>query len=100
MHKSCLWKHQYWLPFVNITITVLVLIRDGNYIRGLISDKNCQHIRLHLFVLHSLTLLEKYPYLELFWSVFSGICTEYGGIFRISLYSVQMRGNTDTFYAE
>ena len=30
-----------------------------------------------------------------FWSIFSRILTEYGEIFRISLYSVRMRENTD-----
>ena len=52
------------------------------------------------------TLREKCPYSEFFWSVFSRIWTEYGGIFRISLYSAQMRKirtrkfpNIDTFYA-
>ena len=46
-----------------------------------------------------LTLREKCPYAELFWSVFSWIQNEY----FISPYSVQMRENTDqntdTFYA-
>ena len=41
------------------------------------------------------TLRKKCPYSELFWSVFSRIWTEYGEIFRISPYSVQMRENTD-----
>ena len=41
------------------------------------------------------TLREKCPYSELFWSVFSRIRTEYGEILRISLYSVRMRENTD-----
>ena len=38
---------------------------------------------------------EKCLHLEFFWSVFSGIRTEYGEILRISLYSVRMRENTD-----
>ena len=33
--------------------------------------------------------------IELFWSVFSRIQTEYGEILRISPYSVWMRENTD-----
>ena len=41
------------------------------------------------------TLRKKCPYLELFWSVFSRIRTEYGEILSISPYSVQMWGNTD-----
>ena len=40
-------------------------------------------------------LREKYPYSELFWSVFSHIWTEYGEIIRVSPYSVRMRENTD-----
>ena len=37
------------------------------------------------------TLLEKCPYSEFFWSVFSRISTEYGKMQTISRYSVQMR---------
>ena len=40
-------------------------------------------------------LCKKYPYLELFWSVFSHIRTEYRKIASITPYSVQMRENTD-----
>ena len=39
--------------------------------------------------------IKKCPYSELFWSVFSRIRTEYGGIRSISRYSVRMRENTD-----
>ena len=46
-------------------------------------------------ILHKKTLRKKCPYLELFWSVFSRIRTEYGEILCISLYSVRMRENTD-----
>ena len=42
-------------------------------------------------ILLSLTLRKKYPYSELFWSVFCRIWTEYGEI----PYSVRMRENTD-----
>ena len=42
-----------------------------------------------------IALREKCPYLELFWSAFSDIRTEYGEIRIISPYSVQMRENTD-----
>ena len=41
------------------------------------------------------TLYKKCPYSELFWFLFSHIRTEYGEIPSISLYSVQMRENTD-----
>ena len=41
------------------------------------------------------TLREKCPCSELFWSVFSGIRTEYREILRISPYSVRMRENVD-----
>ena len=40
-------------------------------------------------------LCKKCPYLELLWSVFSHIRTEYGEILRISPYSIWMRENTD-----
>ena len=42
-----------------------------------------------------LALRKKCPYLQLFWSVFSRIWTEYGEVLRISPYSVRMRENTD-----
>ena len=35
------------------------------------------------------------PYSEFFWSVFSGIWTEYGDLRSKSPYSVQMRENAD-----
>ena len=40
-------------------------------------------------------LRKTYPYLELFWSIFSRIRTEYGEILRFSRYSVRIRENTD-----
>ena len=40
-------------------------------------------------------LREKYPYSELFWSVFSRIRTEYGEIHPISSCLDRMRENTD-----
>ena len=56
-----------------------------------------------------LSLRKRYPYSELFWSLFARIWTEHGEILRISPYSVQMRENlgkmrtritpnTDSFY--
>ena len=42
-----------------------------------------------------LSMREKYPYLELFCSVFSRIRTEYGEIRSISQYSVRMQENMD-----
>ena len=42
-----------------------------------------------------LSLCEKCPYSELFWSAFSRIWTEYGEILRISPYSVRMLKNVD-----
>ena len=42
-----------------------------------------------------LTLSEKCPYSDLFWSAFSHIRTEYGETLRISLYSFRMRENAD-----
>ena len=43
----------------------------------------------------SITLREKCPYSELFWSTFSRIQTKNGEIWSISPYSVQMRKNAD-----
>ena len=45
--------------------------------------------------LNSGSLYKKYLYSELFWSVFSHIRTEYGEIWSISQYSVQIRENAD-----
>ena len=42
-----------------------------------------------------LTLREKCPYSQFFWSVFSRVWTAYGEIRSISPYSVRMRENTD-----
>ena len=41
------------------------------------------------------TLRKKWPYSELFWSLFSHVWTEYGEILRISPYSDRMLENTD-----
>ena len=41
------------------------------------------------------SLCEKCPYSELFWSVFSRIRTKYEKILRISPYSVRIRENMD-----
>ena len=50
--------------------------------------------------IQSITLREKCPYSELFWSAFSHIWTEYGEILRISPYSARMRENTDQNHSE
>ena len=62
-------------------------------------------VHLALFDPYS-SLRENSWYLEFFWSVFSRIRSEYREIWSISLYSAQMRENTDqktpnrdTFYA-
>ena len=47
-----------------------------------------------------IALHEKYPYSELFWSVFSCIWTEYREILCIPPYSVQMRENPDQNISE
>ena len=46
-------------------------------------------------VFRTLSLGEKGPYSEFFWSVYSSIWTEYGKILRISPYSVGMWENMD-----
>ena len=45
--------------------------------------------------IQSITLREKCPYSELFWSAFSRIWTEYGEILCISPYLAQMWENVD-----
>ena len=52
-------------------------------------------LRLHQYTDKNDTLHKKCSYLELFWSVFSRIRTEYGEILSMYLYSVRMRENTD-----
>ena len=47
-----------------------------------------------------LSMSEKCPYSELFWSVFSRIQSEYGEIRCTSPYSVRMRGNADQTNSE
>ena len=42
-----------------------------------------------------LTLCEKCPYLEFFWTIFSRVLTEYGEILRIPPHSFRMRKKTD-----
>ena len=42
-----------------------------------------------------MSLHEKCPYSEIFWSAFSGIQTEYGEILCTFPYSVRMRENAD-----
>ena len=49
---------------------------------------------------YPLTLRKKCPYLEFLWSIFSRIWTEYGEIWSIYSYSVQMRENTDQEISE
>ena len=49
-------------------------------------------------ILHPLS--KKCPYLELLWSAFFRILTEYGEILRISLYAVRMRENVHRNNAE
>ena len=46
------------------------------------------------------SLGEKCSYQEFFWFVFSCIWTEYKDLICKSLYSVQMRENTDRKYSE
>ena len=43
----------------------------------------------------SIPLRKRCPYSEFFLTMFSGIWTEYGDLVRRSLYSVQMKENTD-----
>ena len=45
------------------------------------------------------TLHEKCPNEEFFWSIFSYIWTEYGDLLQKFPYSVRLQENTDAFYA-
>ena len=60
-------------------------------------------ISYHWSFSSSVTLCEKCPYLELFWSVFSRIRTTYGGISPYSVRTGKIRTriipNTNSFYA-
>ena len=58
------------------------------------------HILLHIKKYYFMPLRQKCPYLELFWSVFSRIRTEYEEIRSNSPYSVGMRENTDHHNSE
>ena len=60
-----------------------------------VSQRRKYKIRTNKLHKTYLALRIECPYLELFWSVFSCIRTEYGEIRSISLYSVPMRENTD-----
>ena len=51
--------------------------------------------KLCIEIYKTLTLRERCPYSEFFWSVFSLIRTEYGEILCISPFSVRMPENTD-----
>ena len=53
------------------------------------------HKMIISYYLKELTLREKCPYSELFWSAFYRIRTEYGEIGSISPYSVRMRSHAD-----
>ena len=60
------------------------------------SSTDClKFVHVHAFVQLLLTLCKNDPFLELFWSAFSRIRTEYGEIRSISQYSVPMRENMD-----
>ena len=58
-------------------------------------DSSSHETRRNCILIGWYRLRKRYPYLELFWSLFSRIRTEYGEIQSISMYSVQTRENTD-----
>ena len=66
----------------------------------LISNKHKKVCKILSYVEHLVTPRQKYPYSDLFWSIFSRIWTEYRKILRISPYSVQMRKNTSQINCE
>ena len=68
---------------------VCVLLEFGN-------KRLKQVFKFLTFVKYALiTLREKCPHSQFFWSIFSLIRTEYGEMWNISRYSAQMRRNTD-----
>ena len=80
---------------------------NSKYCLPNLSDKNSANTHISLleerpfkvskssWKLPSITLREKCPCSELFWSAFSRIWTEYREILRISPYLVRMRENAD-----
>ena len=59
------------------------------------NHSTCQQREIHKHIHKFVTLRKKCSYLELFWSAFSRIWTEYVETQSISTYSVGMRENTD-----
>ena len=73
-----------FLPFLSfLRHKILVLF---------LREKGQKKVRLDT---QSISLREKCPYSELFWSAFSRILTEYGEIRSICPYSVRMRENAN-----
>ena len=98
------WKHQktYAVPFLyqptptppktseNLPFSVF-----WGYKKGTPGSNGSPDHNLQIRYLQNSTLREECPYSEIFWSVFFRIRTEFGGILRISSYSVRMRVNVD-----
>ena len=81
------------MNFLRIEIVKLMLFIIFTFL-------SCKNIKVTLnldyfYWKYTLSLREKCPYSELFWSSFSHIWAEYGEILRIFPYSVRMRENTD-----
>ena len=93
----------------SITPDSLIMQHDGNlraFERELISNGKRQIFATNSFgkcpagnIFFAFRLCyamrKKCPYLELFWSKFSRMLTEYGEVLRISPYSVRIRKNAD-----
>ena len=79
----------YWVIFVKLTNMLSFLLLCLPACRKYVDIKE------ELKILVTITLRKKYPYSELFYSVYSRIRIEYGEIQSITSYSVQMRENTD-----
>ena len=81
--------YQYWWSTLVYNVTLVPIVY---------TERNCQvsyDFLVNNLYVNQFTLREKCPYSEFFWSIFSHIRNEYGGIPRISPYSVRMRENTD-----
>ena len=88
-------------PFYSSLVTQYLIFRERYYKSWLgICQGSKGSVVLISVVYKYIIMPEKHQYLEFFWSVFPHIRTEYGKMFRISPYTVQMWENTDQKISE
>ena len=97
LHYISQFLNSQYLKLVNFLTVIHISLFEYNsiFFSYLSTAKIFQGEMAVPYELSSLTLHEKCPYSELFWSAFSPIWNEYGEILRISLYSVRMWENMD-----